>query len=279
MLRRTKILASGVIVSLGMTSCSGGSRGDVAASGVAPSSVSHLAVFEVPTPPLKLPNYRTSGTYPQVSSRKLNLKAVNAALRSAVLRAQQQYAALVRREWGSTFPELFRPDYPYHGVYKTAPTLRLISASTVVVSALIPVLQVAPGGTGGGTWISVTVQVPSGAPVGIRDLFAEPSRGLKALAGEVKRKVLSTNSCVRQSVINERAFGLAYSVHGFDPSVRNYQYFALTARGLAIGFAQDQVGGSSCGPVEATVPYDAVLRPYLSELGQKLIAGVRRPKG
>ncbi len=274
--RHMKILPSAVVLLIAMTGCGELSR-DSRGSSVASSNVSPLSVFEAPTPPLQVPNYRTSGTYPQVSSSKVNLRAVNAALRNSVLRAQHQYARWVRREYGRTMPELFRPNYRYSGEYGTSPRLSLISASTVVVSALIPVRQLLPGGTGGATWLSVTVRVPSGAPVGIRDLFAEPARGLNALAKEVKREVLSTNSCVRQSVNNERAFGFAQDVRGFDPTPSNYRYFALIASGLAVGFRQDQVGGSSCSSVQAAVPY-AVLHPYLSELGQKLIAGVRRPQ-
>ena len=270
-----RICRSAVILLIGMTACGSGSSSDSSGSAVAPSSVSPLAVFESPTPPLQVPNYRTSGTYPQVSSSKVRLKAVNAALRNGVLRAQRQYAAFVWREYGSAMPELFRPNYPYSGEYRTSPMLSLISASTVVVSALIPVRQLLPGGTGGATWLSVTVQVPSGAPVGIRDLFAQPARGLRALATAVRRKVLSTNSCIRASFRDP--VGGALNARGFDPTPSNYRYFALTASGLAIGFPIEQVGGASCGSVQTRVPY-TVVHPYLSELGRKLVAGVRAPQ-
>jgi hypothetical protein len=221
---------------------------------------------------VRLPNYRTSGTYPQVSGGKVRLEAVNAALRDAVLRAQRRYAAFVRREYMPSMPELFGPGYRYSGTYRTSPRLSLISASTVVVSALIPVLEVLPGGTGGATWLSVTVRVPSGAPVGIRGLFSQPARGLRALAAAVRRKVLATNSCIRAS---NRGPGRAINARGFAPTPRNYRYFSLTAKGFAVGFPIDQVGGSSCGRVQTTVPY-AVVRPYLSALGRRLVAGVRR---
>jgi hypothetical protein len=238
------------------------------------SSVSPLAVVKARTLPLRLPNYRTSGTYPQVSGGQVDLKAVNAALRGAVLSAQRRYAAFVRREYMSSMPQLFRRGYRYSGTYTTSPRLRLISASTVVVSALIPVREVLPGGTGGDTWLSVTVQVPSGAPVGLRGLFSQPDRGLRALASAVRRTVLATNSCVRAS---NRGPGRVINARGFAPTPTNYRYFALTAQGFAVGFPIDQVGASSCGSVHATVPY-RVVRPFLSNLGQRLVSGVRRPR-
>ena len=236
--------------------------------------MSPLVVVEARTPPLRVPNYRTSGTYPQVSGGHVGPKAVNAALRDALLNAQRRYAAFVRREYMSSMPELFRRAYRYSGTYTTSPKLSLISASTVVVSALIPVRELLPGGTGGATWLSVTVQVPSGAPVGIRGLFSQPAGGLRALASAVRKKVLATNSCIRAS---NRGPGRAINARGFAPTARNYRYFALTAEGFVVGFPIDQVGGSSCSSVETSVPY-AVVRPYLNNVGQRLVAGVRRPR-
>jgi hypothetical protein len=55
-------------------------------------------------------------------------------------------------------------------------------------------------------------------------------------------------------------------------SARNYREFALTPTGLAVGVNET----GACGRMEATVPYRMV-RPYLSTLGETLVAGVRRP--
>jgi hypothetical protein len=57
----------------------------------------------------------------------------------------------------------------------------------------------------------------------------------------------------------------------YTPKVKNYRDFALTPGGLALG--SSQVG--ACYRLVTTVPYH-VLRPYLSQLGAKLIAGIRR---
>jgi hypothetical protein len=240
------------------------------------STVRPLRLVFAPTPPVRLPNYRTSGGYPQVSSTKTNVKAVNAALRGAVVRDQRRYERYVRRRWVPKVPWVFRPGYRHFGEYTTLPKLRLISASSVVVSALIPVRRVVPGGTGGGTWLSLTLRVPGASRVEVSDLFREPPRGLLALARAARRKVLSANECVRASVREELRVGLDFSLRGFDPTPGNYRHFALTPTGLAIGFSQGQVGAPVCSQVDVTVPYP-LLRPYLSSLGRRLIAGVRRP--
>src|SRR2546421_521883 len=127
-----KVASSTVVLLVVATACGSGSSAGSGGSGLARSSVSPLVVVEARTPPLRVPNYRTSGTYPQVSGGHVRLKAVNAALRDALLNAQRRYAAFVRREYMSSMPELFRRGYRYSGTYRTSPKLSLISASTVV---------------------------------------------------------------------------------------------------------------------------------------------------
>ncbi len=264
-----KLALSLALLVVGASACGGSSRH---ADGVR-SNARALTVWEAATPRLKVRRYDTSGTYPQVRGSRVDLIAVNSALRRAVLRAQQRYAREARRE----LAEVPSPK-EYRGVYQTWPKARLMSASTVVVSALVPVLELYPGGDDGGTWLSVTVRVPSGAPVGLRDLFAKPSQGLSVLAKAVKKEVMSSNACVRQSFRNALVpANRADMAYGFDPTASNYRYFALTASGLAIGFPLGQVGAPPCNRVETTAPYD-VVRPYLSRLGEELVAGVRRPR-
>ena len=247
-------------------------------SSAASRNVSALLVVASRIPPLPAPNYRTSGTFPQVASARINVKGVNAGLRRALVAAQRDYVSQAVREAQSRMPELFERGYRYTGIYQTSIDRRLLSASTVVVSALIPTLRLLPGGNDGSTWMSVTVQVPSGSKVGLLDLFTERARGFRALAAAVRRKVVTTNSCIGPSITSRIVPSVGrLNAQGFAPKLRNYRYFALTARGLAVGLPNGQVGGPSCGRVLAIVPY-GVLRPYLSPLGRKLILGVRRPK-
>ena len=192
----------------------------------------------------------------------MNLKPVNAELRRAVLADEHRFAQGVPRVDPRTAP----------GVYETSPRRSLITASTVVVSALIPTLTLYPAGNDGAWWLSTTVRVADGRRVEIADLFARPTRGLSALAVAARSELTAANACVRGSIADRRT-GLA---NGFLPTTHNYRYFALTTKGLAVGFPLGQVGFPICGRAEVTVPY-SVVRPYLGPLGRELIQGVRRP--
>lgn len=238
-------------------------------------TIEPLTVYEVRTPPVTLPNYQTSGTYVQVASDRVDLMSVNATLRNAVLSSQRHYARYVRENVMPRVPMIFEPPYPFRGVYRTSPRLRLISASTLVVSVLIPLERRVPGGTGSATWLAATVQIPSGSRVGLLQLFSEPTRGLRALASEAKRQVLASNACVRASF--ENPIGRRLNARGFAPRVRNYQRFGLTSTGIAVGFPQGRIGGGSCGSVLTIVRYEAI-RPFLSTLGERLVAGIRNPR-
>jgi hypothetical protein len=213
-----------------------------------------LSLADARTPPLPVRRYDTSGAYPQVRDGGVNLEAVNSALRHAVLADQRAYAPYARREKP-------RVAYRENGVYRTAVDRRLTSASTVVVSALMPATrEVFPGQHGGDAWLAVTVRVPSGTRVAITDLFANPDRGLRALATAWKARVRRTSAapCIR-----------IYSVV-YRPTAANYRAFALTPNGLAVGSPEV----AACYRLLATVPY-GILRPYLSPLGVRLIGGVR----
>jgi hypothetical protein len=248
----------------------------VAASSLAPSAsagnatlgsdtadgAQSLSVFEAKTPPLRVTPMRTSGTYPQVSGRGVDLTAVNFALRQAVVDDQQSFGKLVPKVDPRTAP----------GVYQTSPKRRLISASTTVVSALVPTLTLLPAGNDGSWWFSATIEVATARRVAISDLFVDSSQGLKVLAAAARQRLTRENACVRRSV---ETAGTHFA-SGFSPTSKHYQYFALLPDGLTIGFPLGQVSGPVCSRVRVTVPYSA-LRPYLNRLGRELVEGVRRP--
>jgi len=223
------------------------------------------------TPPLRVPHYRTTGSYPQVYDASRNMTLVNAALRGAVLREQARYAPDAREKVTRLPNQLVRK---YPGVFETTLQRRLVSASSTVVSYLLPTLELYPGGNDGSGWISATVRVPTGDPVRVQQLFAEPARGLQAVAFAV-RKILFTNRCVRESF--DSPIGADEYAKSLAPAARNYRHFALTTRGLVIGFHLGQVAGPPCGAVEALVAYTD-LDAYWSSIARRLIAGVRRPR-
>lgn len=226
--------------------------------------VAPLFVVPVKTPRIHNPNLRTAGTYPQVALPGVELRAVNDAIRDAVVRDEEQFITDWPREKINAVP----------GIYSTSPRLRLISVSTVVVSMLVPKLTLLfGGGNDGSRWLSVTVRVATARPVAIDELFTRPSEGLKALAASARRRVVASQPCVRASIARDAPF---YSL-GFRPTIANYQNFALLPRGLAVGFPQQQIGSPVCGRIVVIVPY-FVVRPYMSSLGKELVRGVRRPQ-
>jgi hypothetical protein len=268
----TVIRLSGAVAALmlGATAC--GATTSEPQRAVPPASGRPVAlrVTEAPTPKLAVPNYRTRGTYPQVAGGRTSLAAVNAALTDVVRSEQRRYARIARQNQ-ENFPP---PPQSGPGLFATNFRARssVISASSVVVSTLIPLTRLLPSGNDGDTWLSATIRVPSGTAVSVGDLFAVRSRGLRALAAAVRGQVIASNSCVKQSIDD-----LPMLARGFAPTRSNYQYFALTARGMVIGLTQAQVSFPPCNRVRTTVPYSK-LRANLSPLAKKLIAGVRPPR-
>jgi hypothetical protein len=190
---------------------------------------------------------------------------VNAALRGTVLAEQRRYAR-VALAYEARSPDPIR--LGYKGLFATSTVPRLIAANTAVVSALIPVDEILPGGHEGGYWLSVTVLVPSGARVRLPQLFANPRAALRAIARLAQSTLRRESSCVRQSLARDPLLE-----RGFAPSVANFRRFALTRRGLTIGFPIGQVALGICNRVQTTLPYVA-LRSRLSRLGRDLVAAI-----
>jgi hypothetical protein len=215
-----------------------------------------LTVVASPTPRLPVPRYDTSGTYLQVRDGDLDLSAVNATLREAVLTDQRAFAPAARRASVGTARS-------YRGIYETSVDRGLLSASAKVVSELMPATERYPGGSLGKGWIAVTVRVPSGARVAISGLFRDPAEALPVLGA----------AWIAALPNQARAFCVMLHLGDYEPTARHYRYFALTPKGLALGFWQE----AACNRLQAIVPY-SILKPYLSKLGAMLIAGVRRAR-
>ena len=105
---------------------------------------------------------------------------------------------------------------------------------------MIPLDEIFPGGHEAGYWLSVTVLVRSGTRVRLPDLFTNPSGALRAIAAAAQRTLIRKNSCVRVSLARDPLLK-----RGFAPSIKNYRRFALTTRGLTIGFPIGQVASRS----------------------------------
>lgn len=217
------------------------------------SSVRRLTLVGAATPCMPIRGYVTSGVFPNVRGGSRQATRANIALRRAVLSDQRRYARAARREG---FPTAT-------GAYETAIDPSLVSASSVVVSALIPSFALRSGGGDRQTWISATVEVRSGKAVSLRQLLASPSLALPLLVRDWKAQLRGSASW--QYVTGDPA--------RYTPTFLHYRHFALTPAGLAFGVAQE----SADVRFAAVIPYRLV-RPYLSPLGRRLVAGVRRPR-
>jgi hypothetical protein len=215
-------------------------------------AVSSLRVVQAATPRFNVPRYDTSGKYPEVRGGSASLIAVNHALRQAVVNEQRSYAVSARKA--------VRTGNPNRGVFQTGVVRRLLSASTGVVSALIPLRELYPGGNDGDGWIAVTVRVPSGKRVSLVELFKDPAIALPRLAGVWLGRLTD----------DERTHCVANYLRFYSPSLTHYRNFALTPNGIAVGFWQ----APACERLAAIVPY-AAIRGYLSPLGRQLVAAVR----
>jgi hypothetical protein len=257
--RRTGLL----LALLGMSLCAVTVALLVASEDGRRSTAAHPLSLVAARTPRFIRGYDTSGHFPNVAGAP-NLGKTNAALRQAILDDQDGYAKSARvavkssRDGGN----------PWNGIYQTWVSRNLTSASTAVVSTLIPAEELYPGGTEGSGWISATVDVRTGKLVPLRAIVVHPSEALPAIAqawtAAFIRQAPNCNRECRQWLASIRP--------GYPATFGNYQHFALLPSGLAIGIHQFGPGPR----MVAIVPYQ-VIRPYLTPLAQKLIAGVTRP--
>src|ERR1700687_3127070 len=94
-------------------------------------SASALRVVAAPTPRFPVPRYDTTGTFPKVRGGNIDLTRVNAALREGVIADQRAYAPGARKA-------ALIAGRNCRGIYWTSVDRTLLSASTVVVSAILP---------------------------------------------------------------------------------------------------------------------------------------------
>jgi hypothetical protein len=218
------------------------------------------------TPVVQVRGVRTSGAYAQFHSNVVELRRVNAAIRTAVLEAERGYASSAVPQLKELAKAGIRP---LGGTYITRADSRFVSASSRVVSMLIPVVWNIGGGPLIWDWIPVMLQVPSAQPVSLRDLFDDPTAALRVVRKQVRTTLTRTNRCFRLS--------RPYWDSGLAPTIRNYAGSAFTSRGFAVGFGMGAIAADMCGPGFAVVVPTQMLRPYLTPLGQELVAGLRAP--
>lgn len=200
----------------------------------------------------------SSGAYPVVRAVGLDVRRVNLVIRTLVVKRAHDLTngpCPSAMSIKSTFRTTFAP--------------RLLSATDLAISALIPTIELAQNGNDGETWISVTVLVKSGKTVGFAHVIGSASKIVSAMTALIRREATRQSLCVRNA-LKDPTLGSAYAA-GFA-RIQTADY-ALTSRGLAIGFANGLVTGPACGRIEVLIPY-RLAEPYLSKLGGQLVARV-----
>lgn len=227
-----------------------------------PAPARPLTVFEARVPPLGVRHVYSSGVYPQVRGSGVDLTAVNSALREAVLADERSFRPYAKRDRAEL--EGQRPKTVYfssRGRYLMWIDRKLVSASTVVVSALLPATgETFEGQEGGDSWLPMTILVPSGRRVTLTALFRNVNQALLVLQRAWKTHPGIAGRCARTY----------WEI--FTPRVENYRAFALTPTGLALGSTET----GACYRFVIIVPYRAV-QPDLGNLGKRLVNAVRKP--
>jgi hypothetical protein len=199
--------------------------------------------------------------YPQVTGAGVSLTKVNKVLRRVVTAHQQTLSRSC-------------PTYrTIKGIFRTYVDRSLISASTALVSVLLPTLEVPPGGSEGETWLSVTVEVPSGSIISFKRMITDRPADIDALMAVVRKEAARQSVCVRNS-LDDPQLGANFA-RGF--SRISTDDFVLTADGLVIGFANGVVAGPACGRIKVRVPY-RLIEPHLNEFGRTLVGVIRPPR-
>lgn len=240
---------------------------DAATEGSAPVP---LKISRAVPPSIGLPYIRIRGAYPRVSgaAAPTAIRAVNARLRELVVADERGFRAAAVTN--TSLPLKARMSNP--GLYETAIDSKLVSASTAVVSVLLPVTVSQPLGATLEYWLSLTLRLPTGTSVHLEDMLANRSSGFRAIARAAREELIATNSCVREDE-RDSAKRAIYR-QGWLPLAKNFQTFALVTQGIRIGFLMGDVAGIPCGSMEALVPYQTIL-PYMNEFGRRLVSGVR----
>lgn len=213
------------------------------------------------------PHYQTQGGYPQVYGVG-GLDAVNSALAlhftSIEDNTRRSFAGLAQEETSSQAGET--------GEYATNPAQGVLYTDQMIVSVLVPLTAVPPGGTGGESWIAETLLVPSGRVVQISDLFTQPSSAMAALRPLVASGLIASSECLVQS-LGQIDAGVSSLESDLQPDPATFAHFAVTRYGLTVGFPQGTISDEACGNVSATLAWTQ-LQPMLSALGVRIERGV-----
>jgi hypothetical protein len=205
-----------------------------------------------PVPPDCRGHGQTSeGSYPQLVG--------GAEFANANRRLAQAFAPLVH--YSPVYREhlcFSAGDGPYAPLQSTRP--EFIAASSSMISFMTYTFSNYWDGVMNVGLVSGTELLPSGQAVQLGSLFIRPQSGVRVLAVRIRE----------QMAIDVVPLG---TVADYMSAVRSTGQFALTTGGLVLGFTPILGNGNQTNIV---VSY-AVIGPYLSSLGRRLVAEVAQP--
>jgi hypothetical protein len=248
-------LASALVPILVVVGCGGTQSATYSTTTVA-GGVHSLEVISQSVPAFRVSQWDTRGSIPQVVAPSVDVRRVNEALRSAIVADERAIEPNAKRCSIGT-------NKAYRGIYSVQFNRTLLSASSKVVSALLPAVKVCPGGNDGHGWIAVTVRVPSGVSLSLSDLLRDPPRAIPALVAEWKARVRRVDPGFWQRCISPYPFL-------YVATSANVRYFALTSEGLALGFPQ----APACERSSAILGYRSIAS-LLSSKGKSIATEVR----
>jgi len=154
------------------------------------------------------------------------------------------------------------------GEFTINPVRSLISASSVLVSALLPVTESRPHGTSSPYWLSVTIEVSRPqSTVSLSDVITASGFGLVARS---LRARLEGDKRVEQCGSSALSSATA-------PRATSFRQFALVPAGLAVGFPSSPGGPLyECGNFYIIIPRSE-LAGVMSPAGKALARAASEP--
>jgi hypothetical protein len=212
---------------------------------------------------------KTSGSVAVIAlTRVPSQRQANLVIENAIRYNQGAFLSSVVRSLRAHPPAGLVPGVPAY--YELHPNRNLVSASSTVVSELLPAEMTVPGGMDGGTYVGVTVDVDSGQPVVLADLLM--ADGTSTLVAKAASTGARTNGCLGRAR-PDLTLRLIRSAIGDG---KGFNSFVLLPAGIVLGFAQGEIALNDCGPIDLMIPYRTVLGAF-SPLGRLLVSGVRNP--
>ena len=109
-----------------------------------------------------------------------------------------------------------------------------------MVSALLFVLVLYPGGNDGDMWLSATFRVSPGNPSPSTRSSPKPQAARAAIAQWLFTWARANDACTQQGLASD-SLTASFIRDAFAPTLQNYKYTALTASGLAVGLDQGRI--------------------------------------